>query len=517
MNTIRAHIIGVALLVMGLVPFAGAVGIGKVIVSVGQVEAVDSDGAKRDLKRRSAVFTTDTVATYSGAKAQLRFTDGSMVSLAQNSLFKIEEYEFGGSGGEKAVYNLIKGGLQTITGAIGHTNKQDYTLKTPVATIGIRGTFYQVFLTPSGGLVGFVKEGGIVVENANGDTVSIQPGEYFSMDSATGDVSVTDQPPEGFKKAEEDNASAEEGEDKEGEAVELEDGTVTITAESDDAAGVDTNPGSYDPVAGGSVAAGPARIDLPVVGTKAPAGAGFGIAFIGDEASADSYVVNALNQLYLSTISGESNVPTYIEVEGITENCYVCQFSSGSGDFNVDEDAGFDSSYGIYWGRWSNDFVVAQNGDEQTVKGPEFHYIYSDNLTPWNDLKSIGETSANFYLSSNTDPTASNGLLVTLSDFNIDVNFTKMEIYDAYIEVSGGVSIIGYLDKATPISKVLTTGLIFLDNNNGSGVVNGSSNIQFAGQNPSTASGVGIAATYELTDSSTSVVGAALLTFSGGG
>ena len=491
MNTIRAHIIGVALLVMGLVPFAGAVGIGKVIVSVGQVEAVDSDGAKRDLKRRSAVFTTDTVATYSGAKAQLRFTDGSMVSLAQNSLFKIEEYEFGGSGGEKAVYNLIKGGLQTITGAIGHTNKQDYTLKTPVATIGIRGTFYQVFLTPSGGLVGFVKEGGIVVENANGDTVSIQPGEYFSMDSATGDVSVTDQPPEGFKKAEEDNASAEEGEDKEGEAVELEDGTVTITAESDDAAGVDTNPGSYDPVAGGSVAAGPARIDLPVVGTKAPAGAGFGIAFIGDEASADSYVVDALRQLYVNA----SKAITYVDVED--GNCYVCQFAKGSA---VAVNTG-GAAIGVNWGRWVGGFVVAENGVEQTVVGPEFHYIYSDKLTPYAALAGLSGTS-NFYLNGSTTPTASDGSSISLYDFTIDVDFDSMQFTNAYIEIQGAVNVTGNLLSNTPISTSLTTKLM-LDN--------GSTNVQFVGQNPATA--VGIAATYELTDPSTgkSVAGAAFL------
>ena len=116
-----------------------ATGIGKVIVSAGKVEADDGSGTKRDLKRRSIIYKTDTITTYSGAKTQLRFSDGSMVSLAENSLFKIEECEFGGSKGEKAVYSLLKGGLQTVTGAIGRTNKKDYAMKTPVATIGIRG------------------------------------------------------------------------------------------------------------------------------------------------------------------------------------------------------------------------------------------------------------------------------------------------------------------------------------------------------------------------------------------
>ena len=505
MKPIVTQIIAAALVVMGFVSFANAAGIGKVLVSVGQVEAVASDGVKRDLKRRSAIFATDTVATFSGSKTQLRFTDGSMVSLAENSLFKIEEYQFGGDG-EKAVYSLLKGGLQTITGAIGHTTKQDYTLKTPVATIGIRGTFYQVFVTADGGLVGFVKEGGIVVENSNGDTVSIQPGEYFSMDSATGDVIITDAPPEAFKKAEEENASEEkedevkkgDGKAKEsdGETVELEDGTVTITEESDDSAGVDTNPGSYDPVAGGSVVAGPARIDLPIVGTKAPAGAGFGIAFIGDEASADSYVVDALRQLYVNA----SKAITYVDVED--GNCYVCQFAKGSA---VAVNTG-SAAIGVNWGRWAGGFVVAENGVEQTVVGPEFHYIYSENLTSYSDLKEFGGSSASFELGGATSPTSSNGVDYDLAVFDMNVNFSMMEITAVNIQITDieeAVIVSGSLlnNTAVPISQSLTTGLI---------LNNGKANVQFLGQNPAVS--VGVAATYQLQDGNgPSVVGAAFL------
>ncbi|MGB5440478.1 MAG: hypothetical protein WBN90_12625, partial [Gammaproteobacteria bacterium] len=43
-------------------------------------------------------------------------------------------------GSEKAVYNLFKGGMRAFTGAIGKKHPDAYKVKTPVATIGIRGT-----------------------------------------------------------------------------------------------------------------------------------------------------------------------------------------------------------------------------------------------------------------------------------------------------------------------------------------------------------------------------------------
>jgi hypothetical protein len=44
--------------------------------------------------------------------------------------------------------------LRTITGAIGKDNKKAYELRTPLATIGIRGTDYEVEIVPNGMYVG---------------------------------------------------------------------------------------------------------------------------------------------------------------------------------------------------------------------------------------------------------------------------------------------------------------------------------------------------------------------------
>jgi hypothetical protein len=44
---------------------------------------------------------------------------------------------------------LVKGGFRAITGMIGHTNKDNYKIETPTATIGIRGTDHEPMFIPN--------------------------------------------------------------------------------------------------------------------------------------------------------------------------------------------------------------------------------------------------------------------------------------------------------------------------------------------------------------------------------
>ncbi len=65
------------------------------------------------------------------------------VSLQPETIYKINQYSFSGEedGSEYALTELmIKGGLRTISGLIGHKNRERYQPTTPAATIGIRGS-----------------------------------------------------------------------------------------------------------------------------------------------------------------------------------------------------------------------------------------------------------------------------------------------------------------------------------------------------------------------------------------
>jgi len=123
---------------------------GKTLLTRGSVFAKRSN-ANITLKRRSKVFERDEIHVGKSGRAQFRMVDQAIISLQENSVLQIKKYQFKqGSRSNSALLELLTGGLRTITGAIGKGNKKAYELRTPLATIGIRGTDYEVEIVSKG-------------------------------------------------------------------------------------------------------------------------------------------------------------------------------------------------------------------------------------------------------------------------------------------------------------------------------------------------------------------------------
>lgn len=145
---------------------------GRVSFVSGDVTVTGSDGASRVLARGAAINGGDRISTRAG-RAQIRFTDGGFVSLQPNTVFGVDEYLYSNRKPEESslFFSLIQGGMRTITGAIGKVNKKSYQVRTPVATIGIRGTEYLANVSEAG-LVVSVGKGFVNVANSNGDVTA---------------------------------------------------------------------------------------------------------------------------------------------------------------------------------------------------------------------------------------------------------------------------------------------------------------------------------------------------------
>ena len=169
--------------------------IGFVILAKGKVSAQSLQGADRNLKRRSKLFNGDKIYTAENSKAQIKFTDGSIIALAHNTELIIEDYQFDSTakGKEKSFIKLVKGGFRAITGVIGKSNAEDYKVKTNLATIGIRGTHFELVKGESLGVA--VWDGGVWVENQAGKMALGKDSNYqFAL------VSDIGQPPKGLLK-----------------------------------------------------------------------------------------------------------------------------------------------------------------------------------------------------------------------------------------------------------------------------------------------------------------------------
>lgn len=103
-----------------------------------------ADGAVKILSLKSEVESGDTLVTEKNTYAQVKFIDNSEITLKPGTTFKIENFSFdeGKPGGDSAAFNLVKGGLRSVTGLLGKRNKEKFEMKTPSATIGIRGTTF---------------------------------------------------------------------------------------------------------------------------------------------------------------------------------------------------------------------------------------------------------------------------------------------------------------------------------------------------------------------------------------
>ncbi|GAB6039760.1 FecR family protein [Endothiovibrio diazotrophicus] len=125
-------------------PLAAAEPAGKLLMARGQVTAVAPGGDIRSLQRGDVVYPGETLATGPNSSLRIRFSDGAFLFLRPGSRFRIDEYRDAGTPEQdKSVFSLLKGGFRSITGAIGHRDKENVKIGTPVATIGIRGTDHQ--------------------------------------------------------------------------------------------------------------------------------------------------------------------------------------------------------------------------------------------------------------------------------------------------------------------------------------------------------------------------------------
>jgi hypothetical protein len=127
---------------------AWAVPAGEVTHVSGALMVRKADGASKILAPKSQVEAGDLLATAGDTYARVKFSDGGEITLRPNTQLRIESFNFeqNQSGKDSAIFNLLKGGLRTITGLVGKRKSNSYEMRTTTATIGIRGTHYGVLL-----------------------------------------------------------------------------------------------------------------------------------------------------------------------------------------------------------------------------------------------------------------------------------------------------------------------------------------------------------------------------------
>lgn len=154
--------------IAGLLSAASAFGEAVVADWQGDVRIGATLAQSRPVLPGQRVPSGSVVTTAAGSRVVLRFDDGQVAALHENTQFHIEDFRYRPRepAADRAVFVLLRGALRIVTGALGRRNREAFSLRTPQATIGIRGTDFMVAIVNPAYLS--VLQGTIVATNAAG-------------------------------------------------------------------------------------------------------------------------------------------------------------------------------------------------------------------------------------------------------------------------------------------------------------------------------------------------------------
>ena len=130
--------------------------IGTAVLIKREVVATLGD-SKRDLREGLRVHRSEYLQTGDSAQAELKLDDQTKLALGPNAGLKLDEFVIGKSGGVTTIgVNFVKGTFRFITGS---QKKDAYVIETPSATIGVRGTVFDIYVDGSGDTLVLLHEG----------------------------------------------------------------------------------------------------------------------------------------------------------------------------------------------------------------------------------------------------------------------------------------------------------------------------------------------------------------------
>ena len=155
----------------------------EVVRMTGTANAVTETGGSRDLSAGDDLFQGDRIETAADSSIRMRFSDGSAFSLGENAAMSVDAYSYQeNSAGNSFTSSIFKGVFRFVSGFIARQRARSMGVRTPVATIGIRGTQVAGEVDATSARIMLLEPEGearptsIEVSNAFGSVVVDEPG-----------------------------------------------------------------------------------------------------------------------------------------------------------------------------------------------------------------------------------------------------------------------------------------------------------------------------------------------------
>lgn len=173
----------IALAMLLVFPIEAWSAAGKALYVTGEVNVVHPGQAATRLSKGSEINAGDLISTGVNGFTQIVMDDGGRLTLRAGSQLKITQFDYSGKkdGSERSLMSLLTGSMRAVTGWIGHSNRENYKVNTPTATIGIRGSDGNIGYSPEIGSSVQTLEGGHTITNIDPNgithTLVLRPGD----------------------------------------------------------------------------------------------------------------------------------------------------------------------------------------------------------------------------------------------------------------------------------------------------------------------------------------------------
>src|SRR3954470_1013798 len=114
----------------------------------GKVTIINAANVERVAGPRERIQAGDTVSTDAKSETMVKMADETTVLVRPNTQFKVTEFKYDKAKTDSSVMTLVRGTLRMVTGLIAKRQASSVRVNTLTATIGVRGTDFEVAVIP---------------------------------------------------------------------------------------------------------------------------------------------------------------------------------------------------------------------------------------------------------------------------------------------------------------------------------------------------------------------------------
>jgi hypothetical protein len=144
------------------------------------VTITSADKISRKAGDREKIQSGDTVTTDAKSEALIKMADDSSVVLRPNTQFQFTDYKFEKKPTDSSFVTLLRGTARMVTGLIGRRNAANVRVSAMTATIGIRGTDFEVAVITEdtadarAGIYDYMHDGVTNIRIASGQSLDVK-------------------------------------------------------------------------------------------------------------------------------------------------------------------------------------------------------------------------------------------------------------------------------------------------------------------------------------------------------